>query len=63
MAVVQKHMVEEAEEEVKCELLRTIKAETFQTISENLPKANYQPFPPKKKPKGLKAIVESIEEK
>jgi NIMA (never in mitosis gene a)-related kinase len=60
MPVVMKHMVGEGEEEVKCELLRTIKAETFQTISENLPKPNYQPVPPKKKPKGLKAIFESI---
>ena len=60
MPVVMKHMMSEGEEEVKCELLRTIKAETFQTISENLPKPNYQPVPPKKKPKGLKAIVESI---
>lgn len=46
---------------MKCELLRTIKAETFQTISENLPKANYQPVPPNKKKikevKGLKSIV------
>ena len=67
MPIIQKHMVGEGEEEVKCELLRTIKAETFQTISENLPKANYQPAPPVKKKakevKGLKSIVESTEER
>lgn len=66
MPIVQKHMVVEGEEEIKCELLRTIKAETFQTISENLPKANYQPVPGKKKPKeakGLKSIVEATEER
>ena len=67
MPIIQKHMVGEGEEEVKCELLRTIKAETFQTISENLPKANYQPAPPGKKKakevKGLKSIVESTEER
>lgn len=47
----------------KAELLKTIKAATnFYQMSEQLPKANYNPVKVRKV-KGIKSLIESIEDK
>lgn len=56
MPIVMKRMSGQAQsEEIKCELLRTIKAENFQTLSENLPKPNYTGI--KKRQKNTKIFM------
>lgn len=58
MPAVMKRL-EEPREEIKVELLRTIRGDNFQTIGEQLPKPNYQP---KRKHKIQKTTME-FEEK
>lgn len=54
MPAVMKRL-EEPREEIKVELLRTIRGDNFQTIGEQLPKPNYQP---KRKHKIQKTTME-----
>lgn len=61
MPAVQKRLPEQPlEEELRSELLRTIKAETFQTIADSLPRPNYQQPTKKKAKQPLKTIIEAI---
>ena len=61
MPIVMKRISGQAQsEEIKCELLRTIKAENFQSISENLPKPNYSGI--KKRQKNTKIFMQEQKE-